>query len=372
MAGTAIVWVAEGTWPACVDAARTWVPDGDDVVLLHVAGGELAAAHGALAGLLGRGRRGPEVGLDALSAEAVAAPAGPGRRSGWAGPRATEQRSGRVEREVVAAADGAVGADLRPRRRPEPVGPAQPRAGDAVRGRPRAVPGAAGLAGRGAGGRLDPAASPAGREAPASPAARAALSAAGYRRCTGPDGLDDGLEQRTHRRQVAVGRRPCGVDVRVAVDVLPAQPVAGVAGELGEEGALGAAVAFAERVQRVDLGEQCGQAVEEGVAVAAAQVVRGGEAAEDVRGGVDDLVRQAERRPGLDDEHGAQLPGPRVDVLEDRPVEGAQVVEVVLARQAPTLDWSTRIDVNCFSAVASSARSVRPRRLRKTPLRGSR
>ena len=59
MAGTAIVWVAEGTWPACVDAARQWVPDGDDVVLLHVAGGEVTAAHGALAGLLGRGCRGP-------------------------------------------------------------------------------------------------------------------------------------------------------------------------------------------------------------------------------------------------------------------------------------------------------------------------
>jgi hypothetical protein len=76
----------------------------------------------------------------------------------------------------------------------------------------------------------------------------------------------------------------------------------------------------------------------EGIAVASAQVVRGGEATEDVSGGVDDLVRQAERRPGLDDEHGAQLPGPLVDVLEDRPVEGAQVVEVVLARQAPTLE----------------------------------
>ncbi len=71
MAGTAVVWVAEGTWPACIDAARAWVPEGDDVVLLHVAGGEVAAAHGALAGLLGRGRRGPD--LDALTAEAVGA-----------------------------------------------------------------------------------------------------------------------------------------------------------------------------------------------------------------------------------------------------------------------------------------------------------
>lgn len=106
MVGTAIVWVAEGTWPACVDAARQWVPDGDDVVLLHVAGGEVTAAHGALAGLLGRGRRGPGDSLDALSAEAVTALLDKAaRRLGR--PARTEQRSGRVEREVVAAAEGA-------------------------------------------------------------------------------------------------------------------------------------------------------------------------------------------------------------------------------------------------------------------------
>jgi hypothetical protein len=38
-----IVWVAEGTWPACVDAARGWVPTGADVVLLHVTGDDIAA-----------------------------------------------------------------------------------------------------------------------------------------------------------------------------------------------------------------------------------------------------------------------------------------------------------------------------------------
>ena len=57
------------------------------------------------------------------------------------------------------------------------LGAAQPGPGDAVRRRPRAVPGAAGVAGRGTGGRLDPAAAPAGSRAPTSPAARAALSA---------------------------------------------------------------------------------------------------------------------------------------------------------------------------------------------------
>ena len=148
------------------------------------------------------------------------------------------------------------------------------------------------------------------------------------------DPLHDGVQQCAHRGEVAVRRGAGGVDVRVPVDVLPAQPVAGVAGQLTEERPLGAAVAFAKGMQCIDLGEQRGEAVEESVTDAPAQVVRGGEAAEDVCGGVDDLVRQAERRPGLDDQHGAQLPRPRIDVLEDRPVEGAQVVEVVSARDA--------------------------------------
>jgi hypothetical protein len=139
------------------------------------------------------------------------------------------------------------------------------------------------------------------------------------------------VQQGAHRREVAVRRGPGGVDVRVPVNVLPAQPIARVASELAEERPLGAAVALPKGVEGVDLGQQRGEAVEECVAVAPAQVVRRGEAAEDVAGRVDDLVRQAERRAGLHDKHGAELPRPRVDILEDRPVEGAQVVEVVSA-----------------------------------------
>ncbi|MDT0350470.1 universal stress protein [Pseudonocardia charpentierae] len=107
MGGTAIVWLAEGTWPACIDAARSWVPPDDDIVLLHVGGSELAAAHGALAGLLGRGRRGPEASIDALSAEAVAGLLDRARQR-LGRPATTEQRTGRVEREVVAATADAV------------------------------------------------------------------------------------------------------------------------------------------------------------------------------------------------------------------------------------------------------------------------
>lgn len=105
-----IIWVAEGTWPACVDAARGWVPTRADVVLLHVTGEDVAAAaHGAFAGLLGRGHpheRDPGRRVEELSATAAqdlltAAAARLDR------PAKRIERSGRVEHEVVKAAAGA-------------------------------------------------------------------------------------------------------------------------------------------------------------------------------------------------------------------------------------------------------------------------
>jgi nucleotide-binding universal stress UspA family protein len=104
-----ITWIVEGTWPACVDATRRIAPEDADIVLLHVTGGDApAAAHGAFAGLLGRGRRdrdpGPRLAeLGAASArELLEAAAGRLNR-----PCSTMERHGRVEREVVAAAEGA-------------------------------------------------------------------------------------------------------------------------------------------------------------------------------------------------------------------------------------------------------------------------
>jgi hypothetical protein len=53
-----ITWIVEGTWAACVDATRRIAPDDAEIVLLHVTGEDVsAAAHGAYAGLLGRGPR---------------------------------------------------------------------------------------------------------------------------------------------------------------------------------------------------------------------------------------------------------------------------------------------------------------------------
>ncbi|MFC0597650.1 universal stress protein [Streptomyces palmae] len=106
---TVVVWIVEGTWPACVDAARTHAPEGADVVLLHVTGPEApGAAHGAYAGLLGRARpdRDPGTRVEHLATAAgERLLAGAAQRLGR--PCARRERAGRVEREVVAAAEGA-------------------------------------------------------------------------------------------------------------------------------------------------------------------------------------------------------------------------------------------------------------------------
>ncbi|MFB7596594.1 universal stress protein [Streptomyces sp. NPDC056160] len=104
-----IAWLVEGTWPACVDAVRAHAPDTSEVVLLHVSGAEVpAVAHGAFAGLLGRGHRERDPGarltdLGGTSAAELleAAAARLGR------PCARLERAGRAEREVVAAAEDA-------------------------------------------------------------------------------------------------------------------------------------------------------------------------------------------------------------------------------------------------------------------------
>ncbi|MFF1654874.1 universal stress protein [Streptomyces sp. NPDC058255] len=104
-----IVWLVEGTWPACVDAVRTHVPHATDVLLLHVAEpGVPGLAHGAYAGLLGRGHPERDPGnrledLDTASAARLLDAAT--ERLGRPCPRL--ERVGRVEREVVAAAEGA-------------------------------------------------------------------------------------------------------------------------------------------------------------------------------------------------------------------------------------------------------------------------
>jgi nucleotide-binding universal stress UspA family protein len=101
-----LIWITEGTWPACVDAARDLAPTTAEFVLLHVTGDDVAAAaHGAFRGLLGRGRpeRDPGDRLERLADTAAdelldAAAARLGH------PATRRRGHGRTEREVVAAA----------------------------------------------------------------------------------------------------------------------------------------------------------------------------------------------------------------------------------------------------------------------------
>jgi nucleotide-binding universal stress UspA family protein len=104
-----VVWIVEGTWPACVDAARAQAPGSADVVLLHVTPADVpGAARGAYAGLLGRGHpeRDPSTQLEHLagaSADQLLSQAA--QRLGR--PCTRQECTGRVEREVVAAAEHA-------------------------------------------------------------------------------------------------------------------------------------------------------------------------------------------------------------------------------------------------------------------------
>jgi len=104
----AIVWIAEGTWEACVDQTTALLSEDDEITLLHVAPQDVEefAARGS-ARLLGRHPPPPpgpalraiaEEEAQALLAEASARLARPAR---------TESRRGRIEREVVAACAGA-------------------------------------------------------------------------------------------------------------------------------------------------------------------------------------------------------------------------------------------------------------------------
>jgi nucleotide-binding universal stress UspA family protein len=121
----AIVWIVADTWEATVDEARAFLPADAEVTLLHVAPGDVEdVAAGARHGLLGRRRprprsrprRGPgppgppgpreSAALREISDEAAAALLADARER-IGGDARTESRRGRVEREVVAAAEGA-------------------------------------------------------------------------------------------------------------------------------------------------------------------------------------------------------------------------------------------------------------------------
>jgi nucleotide-binding universal stress UspA family protein len=106
---TIVAWIVEATWPACVDAARRFARADAEIVLLHVTDHDIAnVAHGAYAGLLGRRHLRRDPGSQVHELASVAAHRlleGAAARLGR--PCTPVERTGRVETEVIAAADGA-------------------------------------------------------------------------------------------------------------------------------------------------------------------------------------------------------------------------------------------------------------------------
>jgi nucleotide-binding universal stress UspA family protein len=103
----ALLWLTEGTWAPVVDAARTLLPADTELTALAIEPTDVEElAEGAVAGLLGRGRRpGPHAAIHAAAlraGEEVVAAA----RERLGRPIEVLRRAGRVEREAVAAAAG--------------------------------------------------------------------------------------------------------------------------------------------------------------------------------------------------------------------------------------------------------------------------
>lgn len=101
-----VIWVVEGTWQGCVDAAAQNLPPGTRVALLHVTPSDASeVAEAAAVGLFGRawGGRKPAAQFQDIAAEAAsqllaAAESRLGRQD-----VELIRRRGRVEREVVRA-----------------------------------------------------------------------------------------------------------------------------------------------------------------------------------------------------------------------------------------------------------------------------
>ena len=105
----ALVWIVEDTWEATVAEAAAFLPADAEVTLLHVAPGDVETlAEGSRQGLLGRRHPpppGPRQPLRAISDEAADALLAEARER-FGRDAGVQRLRGRVEREVVAAAQG--------------------------------------------------------------------------------------------------------------------------------------------------------------------------------------------------------------------------------------------------------------------------
>ncbi|MEV8566063.1 universal stress protein [Streptomyces sp. NPDC051322] len=104
-----VIWITEGTWPACVEAALARAAADEQIVLLYVMDDAVVeTAHGAFAGLLGRGHpeRDPGHRIEELS-EAAAQELLTAAEQSLDRPAHRVLARGRVEQEVVHATTGA-------------------------------------------------------------------------------------------------------------------------------------------------------------------------------------------------------------------------------------------------------------------------
>ena len=110
MAAT-VAWLTDSSWQSCVDAAVAYGQPEAELVLVYVTPDEVrGVAHGAFAGLLGRGRRDrdPAALLAAAAAGAAEDVLDAAReRGGDERTVRTEIHLGRAEQAVVGAANGA-------------------------------------------------------------------------------------------------------------------------------------------------------------------------------------------------------------------------------------------------------------------------
>lgn len=122
----ALIWITESSWQACVDQALAVLPGDADITLMHVAASDIEYVAGHPGpGRLGRHRPppGPPV-REIAEAEAQALLQRARERLG----REAEisARRGRIEREVIEAAEGfdvlVMCRDGEPRREPKSIG----------------------------------------------------------------------------------------------------------------------------------------------------------------------------------------------------------------------------------------------------------
>jgi nucleotide-binding universal stress UspA family protein len=96
-----LVWIVEDTWRATVAAAAAFLPADADITLLYVTASEAeAVARGARNGLLGRPHRAPAEPLQVISEQSARDLLAEAQQL-----LGCQARRGRVEREVVAAAE---------------------------------------------------------------------------------------------------------------------------------------------------------------------------------------------------------------------------------------------------------------------------